>query len=646
MPVSHLQLRAILPAVLFAAIVLALNVHWFRVPLIEAGDLAANSIQVHHARHFREMLGNYSRWQFHHPGPVFFYVFAAGEYLFCDWLHVVPAPMNAQLLTLALVNTAFLFGSIEIFAGHFKGTLFRPMALAAAILLIYAMNHSAAGSALLSLWMPHVAVFAFLFFASACASVAAGRAGHLPLLALGAMTMVHLHVAQVLFAGVMSLAACVALMVGLSRASEGRRVFRQRAGAIAWSAGIVALFLLPIVLELALHKPNNLDHVRDYLQNYPNPNKGIALASRYLLSFLIFSPDVVVPVTDPASRLLARAAARPPVWIYWTIFASGLCASVVLAVRCSKLRSRFTCVVLAEGVAIAALFLFWANRMTGAMYSFNGFFFYSIHLLGLFSVAGTLSAWQANRYPNLGRLAWLVWAVPVLSMMAVAGEYRSHEMGTPEIRKISDELRSPDVFELLFKHDDWPAATGVANQLARRRQAFCVTDEWGYMFGYEYVCRPSMTLRKVVVTNGAWFELGRQPLKLPALIEADGATARLEGFYPPEYAHEGNFCWSRRTASLFFSLDPDSAAAAYRVTVTGSVLPYRAVEVSINGNRLGVADGIWKSSLSFPAAGEALRLGEVNQMTFYTADSGPIAGDAREVGFALMSVQIEAAERR
>ena len=222
---------------LFAAVVLAINAHWFRVPITEGGDFAANSIQVYHAKMFRELLGNYSRWQFHHPGPVYFYLFAAGEYLFCDFLQIVPAPANAQFLTVLLVNTALLFGSIEIFARHFSGALFRPLALGAAVLLIFEVNHAQPGSALVSLWMPHVALFAFLFFASACASVAAGRAGHLPLAALGAMMLVHLHMAQFLFAGVMSLAACAALVAV-------RRDFRQHAGTVALSAGIVALFLL------------------------------------------------------------------------------------------------------------------------------------------------------------------------------------------------------------------------------------------------------------------------------------------------------------------------------------------------------------------------------------------------------------------
>src|SRR5262245_2882922 len=98
---------------------------------------------------FQELLGNYSRWQFHHPNPAFFYLLAAGEYVFRDWLGMVPAPLNAQLVTLVLVNAALLFGSIEIFARQFPGTLFRPLATAAAVWLISSVNHAQPGAALI-----------------------------------------------------------------------------------------------------------------------------------------------------------------------------------------------------------------------------------------------------------------------------------------------------------------------------------------------------------------------------------------------------------------------------------------------------------------------------------------------------------------
>jgi hypothetical protein len=444
-------------------------------------------------------------------------------------------------------------------------------------------------------------------------------------------------VAQVLFVGVMSAAACAALAVGV------RRGLRQHAGAIALSAGIVGLFLLPIVMELVLYKPNNLDYVRAYLERYPNPNQGLVVAARYLLSFLTFSKDADLRVYAPAYGLLAQAARTPAVMTYWGIFGAGLCASVAMAVSCRKVISRFLWVVLAECVVIAGLFLYWANRITGDMYNFNGFFFYSIHLLGLFLIAGVVSGWQVNRRPGLERWCRLLWVIPFVCMGAVAGEFRNSNPGTPAILTVADGLRGMDSYELLFQHDDWITATGVANQLVRRGQAFCVTDNWGFMFGHEYECRPSMKRRKVVITNTAWYDLGRQPLKLPVVIDTEEVSARREGFYAAEYAPEGNHCWSGRQASLTFTLERDAVAEEYRVTVTGSVLPYRPVEVSINGHRLGAADGIWKSSASFVARREWLRPGEINTMTFDTTNAGPITGDARELGFALMGVRIEAA---
>ena len=203
---------------------------------------------------------------------------------------------------------------------------------------------------------------------------------------------------------------------------------------------------------------------------------------------------------------------------------------------------------------ISVLFLYWANRITGEMFNFNGYFFYAIHLLGLFLIAGTVSSWQANFRPGLVRWCRLVWALALLSIVAVAGEFRNPDQGNPAIQKISEQLRAPDRYELLFQHDDWQTAVGVANRLARRRQTFCVAGNWGFMFGYEYVCAPAAAPRKVVITASAAYELGSQPLKLPLTIDMEEVAARRDGFYAPE----GDHCWSRRTASLAFGLDRDA----------------------------------------------------------------------------------------
>jgi hypothetical protein len=88
-------------------------------------------------------------------------------------------------------------------------------------------------------------------------------------------------------------------------------------------------------------------------------------------------------------------------------------------------------------------------------------------------------------------------------------------------------------------------------------------------------------------------------------------------------------------------------ASAYRMVniVMAHDGPDLAVEVSINGHRLGAGDGIWESSTSFAAWRELLRPDGVNMMTFDTANAGLTSGDARELGFALMGLRIEAAGR-
>src|SRR5215471_288561 len=107
-------------AAAFIATLLVINRDLFRAPIWEYSDYAANAIQIERAKHFRELLGNYSRWAFHHPGPGFMYVFALGERLFHDWFRLVPGEMNSHILTAVLVNLAFLFGTIAILAKRVK----------------------------------------------------------------------------------------------------------------------------------------------------------------------------------------------------------------------------------------------------------------------------------------------------------------------------------------------------------------------------------------------------------------------------------------------------------------------------------------------------------------------------------------------
>src|ERR1700678_4274460 len=86
---SHVVATSVIIATAaFLLVLLIVNHALFSSPIMSYSDSAVNAMQIEKAKHFRELLGNYSRWDFHHPGPAFFYAFALGEGLFRDLLHV------------------------------------------------------------------------------------------------------------------------------------------------------------------------------------------------------------------------------------------------------------------------------------------------------------------------------------------------------------------------------------------------------------------------------------------------------------------------------------------------------------------------------------------------------------------------------
>ena len=93
---------------------------YFRTPMLETGDTALNAIRIDNAKHLRELYGNYSRFEFSHPGPAFFYTYAAGEVLFADLLKIVPGADNAHLLTCMLLQAFFFSWAIAILASHVR----------------------------------------------------------------------------------------------------------------------------------------------------------------------------------------------------------------------------------------------------------------------------------------------------------------------------------------------------------------------------------------------------------------------------------------------------------------------------------------------------------------------------------------------
>src|ERR1035437_3217278 len=138
-------------AVIAAGMIFIGHSYYFGTPIFETDDLAANSLQINRAIHLLEIYGNYSRFGFHHPGPAFIYVYAAGEALFYNLLHVVPAPENGHLLAAALLQSSFLAAAIATIARYARPN--RGLFVAGAIAIALA-DFQLAGNHEFAIWPP------------------------------------------------------------------------------------------------------------------------------------------------------------------------------------------------------------------------------------------------------------------------------------------------------------------------------------------------------------------------------------------------------------------------------------------------------------------------------------------------------------
>ncbi|GAA1993984.1 hypothetical protein [Catenulispora subtropica] len=453
-------------------LLLAHNLKVFSKPIAENADFAANSLATIEAKHFTLLFGNYSRQGFRHPGPADFYVQAAGEWLFRDVLHLVPAPWNGQLLAILTLNAALLAGVAAIFRSWLPS--WAATLLGAAVALLFIVQHSALID---SPWMPYIYFPGFLLFITAAASIAAGRRRHLPAFAIGAGLCVHGHVCFMLFVGALG-----ALALWQYWRHREPAAHADRSLLIAWA--IAALFALPIVLDTLLHWPGQFGQYLTYSGSDRAGGHGV----RETLSFAFqyWPGGAVWPVVTVALVLAAAAAAR---------FHPDPAVRPFLA----------RCVAAAVGTgALMVVYTAFGVDSLGVDDSYTGYFCYSAPLMLLVVIAVTAADLAASRLP-----ARAGWAVPGAALACglfaltfswegqqrgqTGGEgYGAAYRGDPSLPKAAASLISqagdkPVV--LTFPHDAWPRAVGLLVAVEHQGHTACVADKWWtFMMTEDFIC--------------------------------------------------------------------------------------------------------------------------------------------------------------
>lgn len=482
-PTRHFKLNA-RAAALFAVcwggllvLLLVRNRGLFAHPVYEAGDPAANSILTLEAKHFALLTGHYSRVGFHHPGPAFFYVQAAGELLLHDLTHVVPAAYNAQAIAIMALNATLIAFTLTIVYTWVRSVA--AVLAAAAVTLIFLAEHP---QLVCSTWMPHACFAPFLLYLFAVASVAAGRLRHLWVVALAGGLLVHGHAEFLALVPLLALAALV---------PQRRQLLTHRREMLL-AAAVLALFLLPMVLNVILHWPGEIPQYLAYGHRAPNPPVA---AARFLAQFWGPGPvlgAVFLVVLFAADLALVRKLAS-----------AGLDEAV----------HDFSRRLLRVTALATALFAFYCWYGVDHLWqSYIGVFSYALPLALLISGSSALMVLAMSRHELVARRL----APGLAAASLVVGVVLA--LTTDAMRRDRDELTGvPVALDYLAAHahgkpivletrtdESWADALALLDAATRQGQRACLAQErWRLQATPQFICTPQE------MAGGARFTLSR-----------------------------------------------------------------------------------------------------------------------------------------
>jgi hypothetical protein len=210
------------------------------------------------------LFGVYSRFGFHHPGPLLFVLLAGPVRLFGS---------TGLLLGAALVNAAAVVGAVIVLRR--RGGI--PLLVIGTLGLV--LLELAASGQLTDPWNPFVPMFPFVLAILLAWSVWERDWWAFPVLAGVLSLCVQAHLGYLLLAGWLAVVAVVALARAWS--SLGPR--RRETTMMLWvTLAVVLVLWSPVLWDLANNDPANLRTVGDYLLHRSGPRIGWSGATRLL----------------------------------------------------------------------------------------------------------------------------------------------------------------------------------------------------------------------------------------------------------------------------------------------------------------------------------------------------------------------------
>jgi hypothetical protein len=450
---------------------------------VAEGDLAFLGIYTRLALDGRLLVGAYSRFHWHHPGPIYFYVLAP-----LYWL------TGQQPQSLAWTASLINLSSVWLILSRLKRRGgFGVFVAGIVLLLLYLLQ---AERLFVSPWNPYVALLPLAALVVVCADIASTtHLGALPLIVLLASFITQTHAGYIPCAGALVLASLV-LHVWLRRYGDVPRV-RGRASDglyLLASVAVLAVVWAPPVVENLRGDPGNLKflwhffrlpetrHVADALRGY----------AHYMSALPMWRLDAPWwPGAAPRFEWLAWPLTLAQFFLLWQ------------ASRWAHLRGRpfhrALCLVSLCG-SLAAL---WSvSRISDDILSHLVFWVSVLSVINLTAIVAVLSCqgWDYLQMRGLIPADWSTRApqrwLPALLVLMVAGsilprlaaEQRASGAGSIGVKTAVGDFRSyldqhgirrP---MLRISHAVWPFAAGFILELSRAGRPVAVESRWIYMY--------------------------------------------------------------------------------------------------------------------------------------------------------------------
>jgi hypothetical protein len=494
---GRVRLWWVVPALTVALVVLLCvrNRFLFSTRLYEDADMGADSILVEQARHFTLLVGNYSRDHFHHPGPAYMYVMAAGESLFWAGLHVVPTAWNGQLLAVYALNA--LFVGLAAWVGYGWTKSLRGAAACFAAVLALAAVHPAVLS---SDWMPYLYVPAYVTFLIAAASVATGRGRDAWIMALTGWFLIHGHACFLLFVPVITCGVLAAVLWPHRHhlGASVRSFFAVQRRVWIPVAAISAVFALPIVLDLVLHWPGQFGNYLAFATSNKSGGHSLVQAVRAALWYW-----------------WARGGA-------WALPVAGYAVAVAVTrwLAPSSLR-RFLAALLLVNVLSSVVFVYYAmSGIDELSRRYEGYFYWSAPVITVLVIV--LGVIEAMPLP-LGTIVAGGAVVLVLAALAVAPDTRTSTTSSdPAVASSGQDTDAalPGAVSTLAARSGgrmivlrldpqfWGDATGFLVQAERTGVRACVANpEYAFIVTSQFIC----TQREIADGQVYWLRPAAPP---------------------------------------------------------------------------------------------------------------------------------------